>query len=216
MKRSRFWDGSSAWPWEHRLDKYLKERLHVYAAVRKAFSGAGVPEGSRQRFYEVLYGVEDDPAAERYWRLTGQILRAFRESASRAGAELILVYAPAIVQVEEENWRMKRDLFGLIGEFDLDKPNRRLGAAAARDGIPLLDLSSAFRKHTGPPAPLLRREPLDAGGPRPGGASGGRLPAPAAAAGGLPLARGRRRPGCPRQARRARRPPARRAAAGGR
>lgn len=150
VKRSRFWDGSSAWPWEHRLDKYLKERLHVYAAIRKALSGAGVPEGSRQRFYEVLYGVEDDPAAERYWRLTGQILRAFRESASRAGAELILVYAPAIVQVEEENWRMKRDLFGLIGEFDLDKPNRRLAAAAARDGIPLLDLSPAFRKHTGP------------------------------------------------------------------
>ncbi|MCY3736139.1 MAG: SGNH/GDSL hydrolase family protein [Gemmatimonadaceae bacterium] len=149
VKRSRFWDGSSAWPWEHRLDKYLKERLHVYAALRKAWSGAGVPEGSRQRFYEVLYGVEDDPTAERYWRLTGEILRAFRESASRAGAELILVYAPAIVQVEQENWRMKRDLFGLIGEFDLDKPNRRLAVEAARDGVPLLDLTPSFRKHTG-------------------------------------------------------------------
>ena len=121
--------------------------------VRRAPQGVsparGVPEGSRQRFYEVLYGVEDDPTAERYWRLTGELLRAFRESASRARAELILVYAPAIVQVEAENWRMKRDLFGLIGEFDLDKPNRRLAEAAARDGIPLLDLSPAFRKHSG-------------------------------------------------------------------
>ena len=149
VQRSGHWDGSSAWPWEHRLDKYLKERLHVYALVRKALSGTEVPPGARQRFYEVLYGVADDPATERYWRLTGEILRVFRESASRAGAELVLVYAPAIVQVESENWRMKRDLFGLIGEFDLDKPNRRLAEEASRHGIPLLDLSPGFRKHAG-------------------------------------------------------------------
>ena len=149
VKRSPFWDGPRSWPWQYRLDRYLKERLHVYALVRKALSGTELPPGARQRFYEVLYGAEDDPGIDRYWRLTGEILRAFQESVSRSGGELILVYAPAIVQVEEENWRMKRDLFGLIGEFDLDKPNRRLAEEAALHGIPLLDLSPGFRKHAG-------------------------------------------------------------------
>ena len=149
VRRSRFWDGSRAWPWHGRLDQYLKERLHVYALVRKSLSGSGIPAGSRQRFYEVLYGTGPDPAIDRYWRLTGEILRAFRDGASRAGAELILVYVPSIVQIEDGNWRMKRDLFGLIGEFDLARPSRRLAAEAARTGIPLLDLSEGFRKQAG-------------------------------------------------------------------
>lgn len=149
VKRSRFWDGPGSWPWRHRLDGYLRERLHVYALARKSLSRNEVPEGARQRFYDVLYGAGEGPGGDRHWRLTAEILRAFRESVSRAGAELILVYVPAIVQIEDENWRMKRDLFGLIGEFDLDKPNRRLAAEAARHGIPLLDLAPGFRKHAG-------------------------------------------------------------------
>ena len=149
VKRSRFWDGPRSWPWQRRLDRYLGERLHVYALARKALSRHELPPGARQRFYEVLYGAGEDPVVDRRWRLTGEILRAFRDSASRSGAELILVYVPAIVQVEDENWRMKRDLFGLIGEFDLDKPNRRLAAEAARHDIPLLDLAPGLRKHAG-------------------------------------------------------------------
>ena len=59
---------------------------------------------------------------------------------------MLLVYVPAIVQVEETNWRSKRDLYGLIGEFDLQKPNREIARLAAAYGIPLLDLYEPFMR----------------------------------------------------------------------
>ena len=62
---------------------------------------------------------------------------------------MLLVYVPAIVQVEDDNWRSKRDLLGLIGEFDLQKPNRQIARLAAAYGIPLLDLYENFKQVSG-------------------------------------------------------------------
>ena len=107
-----------------------------------------VPRGQQQDFYAGLYG-----AAVRFaptWELTGRILAAFKRSVERRGARLIVVYVPSIVQVEEDNWRAKRELYGLIGEFDLRKPNAKLAGFAEQHGLVLIDLLDEFRKRPKP------------------------------------------------------------------
>ena len=55
------------------------------------------------------------------------------------------MYVPAIVQVEEEDWSMKRQLHGLVVEdFDLHKPNRWLRTIAADHQISFTDLTPRF------------------------------------------------------------------------
>ena len=64
---------------------------------------------------------------------------------------MVLVYVPAIVQVEAEEWGPK--LRDLVGRYDHLKPNKRLGAIAARYGIDFLDLHPAFEEE-------VRNQPL--------------------------------------------------------
>jgi lysophospholipase L1-like esterase len=148
VKKVPFWD-KSAWqeqPWTRHFEKYLHENWHLYVLLNKALTAAELDTGQRQKFYQALYGVGSDSNVFKAWELTGSLLQIFQTQVEKAGAELVLVYVPAIVQVEEENWQTKRDLFGLIGEFDLQRPNWQLKRQAARYDIPLLDLSEEFIK----------------------------------------------------------------------
>ena len=148
VKKVPFWD-EDAWraqPWKRRLGKYLYEHWHLYVLLHKVLAPAEVKAEQRQMFYESLYGKGYDPRIGQAWELTGRLLQSFKEKVVGANAQLLLVYVPAIVQVEEENWTMKRDLYGLIGEFDLRKPNRELARLAARYDIPMLDLNEEFAR----------------------------------------------------------------------
>ncbi|MEW6756308.1 MAG: hypothetical protein AB1505_35855, partial [Candidatus Latescibacterota bacterium] len=100
----------------------------------------------QQRYYEALYGLDPEGRYEGMWELSGELLHAFRRRVEETGARLLVVYVPAIVQVEEEDWRSKRELHGLVGEFDPGKPSRQLARAAERHGFALLDLLPAFRE----------------------------------------------------------------------
>ncbi len=159
VKKAPFWD-PGAWekqPWDRRLDKYMWENWHLYVLLNKALAPAELNTDQRQVFYEALYGMGHDSKVARAWEITGGLLRLFQLQVQRAGAELLLVYVPAIVQVEEENWQAKRDLFGLLGEFDLHRPNRELKRQAERYAIPYLDLTEAFVK-AAQESPLYFRE----------------------------------------------------------
>ena len=145
VRRSRYWDFDRRLPLDRRLSRYAFEHWHLAALLRKAFSQE-VPAAQRRDFYLGLYGTGAD--AERFekaWRTTARLLLELDTRVRGAGARLLLVYVPAIVQIEPEDWEAKISGLGLPGEeYALDKPNRRLAAAAAGHGIPFLDLSPAF------------------------------------------------------------------------
>ena len=151
MEKHPFWDPDilESQPLYWRLGKYLIERSHFLALAANTMNPPELDAGERELFYRALYGVGDDPASAQRWRLTGLILEAFKASAGEAGAELVLVYVPAIVQLEDDDWRGKRELLGITGEFDMAKPNRELARLAAQHDIPLLDLSEGFEREGG-------------------------------------------------------------------
>jgi len=146
VKKTRYWDESwlAAQPWHRRLGRYGHQHWHLYVLLEKALADPEVSPGQRQQFYEGLYGRDVAGRWRPLWDLTGRILQAFKETVARTGAEMLLVYAPAIVQIEEENWRTKRELHGLVGEFDRRKPSRELARLAAQHDIPFVDLSGPF------------------------------------------------------------------------
>lgn len=145
VRRSGFWDRpeQGAAPAGDRLSRYLHEHSHLFVLLTKALAPA-VPRGEQRDFYGGLYGSGSPGKYDSVWDLTGRLLAEFSSRVDRNGSEMLLVYCPAIVQVEAENWRTKRDLYGLVGDYDLAKPNRMLTAIAGKYGIPFLDLQAAF------------------------------------------------------------------------
>ena len=147
VRKSEYWDAREGkWqrPLSQRLGRYLFEHWHLFAMVSKASSSPRVPGKRRAQYYSGVYGRADTGAAEG-WRLTEAILVEFDRAVAEVGAQLHLVYVPAIVQVEEDNWALKKELHGLAGDdFDLGKPNRSLREIADRNGIPFLDLTQRF------------------------------------------------------------------------
>ena len=145
VRKTPFWD-ENFWdtrPWQERLLRHLSQHWHLYALTNKSLAPE-VPRAQRQKFYESLYGVQSNRSLDQIWELTGKLLQAFHAKIQGAGGQMLLVYVPAIVQVDKTNWRSKRDLHGLIGEFDLQKPNREITRLAAAYRIPLLDLCEPF------------------------------------------------------------------------
>ncbi len=144
VKKVLFWDQEEG-PWRRQVETYLLENLHLYAFLRKAMTPE-IPVQQQERYYQGLYGSGEDQAVAN-WELTGRLLEAFALSAQRAGAQLLLVYVPALVQIEDEDWKMKRELHGLAGEeYDLQKPDRQLKQLAETYQIPFLDLYTPFKE----------------------------------------------------------------------
>ena len=148
VKKTPAWDPEwqARQPWQFRLERYLHRHWHLFALLGKALAGEEVKSKQRQQFYEGLYGRDAAGEMRSLWELTGHLLNAFVDRVERAGARPLVVYVPSIVQIEEEDWKTKRELFGLVGEFDLDKPNKRLAAFATQYGFRFLDLAPAFRE----------------------------------------------------------------------
>ena len=143
VPKSAFWDRDRR-ELPSRLDRYLASHWHIYKLGQNALRPE-VPKGQQQIFYEGLYGRDEERRFSPAWELTGRILQAFKASVERHGARLTIVYVPSIVQVEEDDWRTKRDLHGLVGDFDLHKPNEQLARFATRYGLQVVDLLDEFR-----------------------------------------------------------------------
>jgi len=145
VRRSGFWDDPETPPAgaRERLGWYLGKNWHLFVLARKALSPA-VPRGQQRDFYGGLYGRDPLGRYESVWNLTGRILAEFDSRVRREGSQMLLVYCPAIVQVQAEDWRTKRELYGLAGDYDLTKPNRMLAAIADQHDILYLDLRAAF------------------------------------------------------------------------
>lgn len=141
VKKTAFWD-PGALPWTRRIGAALEQHLHLWALVRKGMAPE-VPAGQQERYYQGLYGA--DPASGALeWELSGRLVDAFGQSVVASGARMLLVYVPALVQIEEKDWKMKRELHGLAGDYDLEKPQRQLRDLAQRYSLEFLDLDTVF------------------------------------------------------------------------
>lgn len=141
VRKAVFWD-PGALPWHRELEAALQQHLHLFALVHKTLAPE-IPLQQQQRYYQGLYGVGAEQGGEE-WKLSERLLVAFSQSVERAGGQLLLVYVPALVQIEEEDWKMKRELHGLVGEYDLHRPQRQLQQLADSHHIPFLDLDTVF------------------------------------------------------------------------
>ncbi|MEE3259893.1 MAG: SGNH/GDSL hydrolase family protein [Candidatus Latescibacterota bacterium] len=144
VPQSGFWNRDEmAVPIPLQLERYFSRHWHVFKLVQKAFQPE-VERGQQQAFYEGLYGVDESRRFAPAWALTGRLLAAFKKSVERHGARLTVVYVPSIVQVEDDNWQAKRELHGLVGDFDLRKPNKQLARFADRYDLRVVDLYDEF------------------------------------------------------------------------
>jgi lysophospholipase L1-like esterase len=126
----------------------LQMHCHLWALGGRAWAAqsrtdAAMPSEQVQQFYGGLYG-QDVEHYRPVWHLTELLLAEYARVCQQAGAEFVLLYAPAIVQIEADDWRSKRDLHELTGDYDLRNPNRQLQAITARHGITLIDLTPTF------------------------------------------------------------------------
>lgn len=146
VNRTKYWDesrygGDSIWK---RIKHYLRSHFHFYALFTKLITEE-MKTGKVSAYYDGLYGLDRSKKWNPVWHLTELILRDFNDYVVQTGSRFHLVYVPSIVQVEANDWKKKKELHGLIGSYELDKPNKILRAITERYGISFLDLLPIFR-----------------------------------------------------------------------
>ncbi len=146
VRRTKYWDeskygGETIW---EGTKHYLRSHFHLYVLFTKLFTEE-VKVGRVSAYYDGLYGEDPSKKWNPAWNLTGLILRDFSDYVVQTGSRFHLVYVPSIVQVEANDWKKKKALHGLVGSYELEKPNKMLRAIAERYGIYYLDLLPIFR-----------------------------------------------------------------------
>jgi hypothetical protein len=132
-----------AWDRDAGLMTSLLRRWHVPALLAGVLRRDEISSGQHDAYYAGLYG-RDAPKYAQQWQLTCRLLSRFRDIVEAQGGFFAVVYAPAIVQIETENWERKRKRFALDGSYDLMKPNHILSGWARQQGVHFLDLYPAF------------------------------------------------------------------------
>lgn len=137
--------------WEERgprsIGEFLWARSHLYAFVMDRATGEKLSEQSR-RYYIGLYAPVRPIPAQRAWRMTDELVRAFAETCERMDAEFLLVFVPARQQIHVEDWERRRRGLRLEGEFDLTEPNRTVSETCERMHVQFFDLLREFRRRT--------------------------------------------------------------------
>lgn len=92
---------------------------------------------------------------EEAWQVAGALIGEIKQTAEASGARFVLTAAPSVYQVYRDEWDQAVAENKLKPEqWDLERPNRRLGEIAAWLGATYLDLGPAFREDA-PTSPRL-------------------------------------------------------------
>lgn len=141
-----------------RIKDALARTSSLYLSVRElahrtGLRGGAPPGGPPDDF--LVYAVTPDVRVEQAWAVTEALLGELRHEVEESGGRLVVASAPARVEVDAEAWADWLQTHGLEADgWDREAVRRRLAAVCRRQGLPLLDLTEAFR---------ARQE---AGGPR--------------------------------------------------
>lgn len=122
-------------------------RLYVWqkSALRLARARLRAQGGALDPVELVFARPEPEPAAHA-WAITGALLRAFREETAARGTELVLVAAPAPVQVYDDLWaELAERAARAEAPLGREHPDERLRELCRDAGIPFLALAPAFQ-----------------------------------------------------------------------
>jgi lysophospholipase L1-like esterase len=165
VPRVEGWDpprfGSLAWIGG--IGRGLAERSHLAALVASVVDRrSGRPV--RSAYFDRFYGPAEAPANRAAWTLARRLIRRFDRAARAHGIHFVLVYVPAIAEVEPEVWARTVAASGLSSSLDLERPSRELSALTASEGVAYLDLLPAFRAAPGNARLYLREGHWNAAG----------------------------------------------------
>jgi hypothetical protein len=100
---------------------------------------------SNMGVYARTYARKDRDDWEEAWGVAGALLGQMKTTAESGGAGFLLTAAPSVFQVYRDEWDQAVDENNLKpDEWDLDRPNARLGEIAASLNARYLDLTPAF------------------------------------------------------------------------
>lgn len=105
-----------------------------------------------------VYSKQPSAEWEQAWELTNAIISGLRDEVEADGSRLAVVIVGAPEQVYPDRWKTILSRTAGLDQngWDLDIPNRRLGAYLDSQGIPYLDLLPLFRHQAQQPgAPAL-------------------------------------------------------------
>mgnify|MGYP005840364267 CR=1 FL=1 len=142
----------------------LKSRLQRLLLFRSAnellirlglLSAHNEVEDSQKRYFQVL-AIRDTPEVEYAWLLTDRLLRRLKDAVSEIEAKLVVFYIPSVYALDDRVWLDTSRRFGLeLGEWDLKKPEMRLGMVCQDLKIPFMSIGDIFRSR----APELGQGP---------------------------------------------------------
>ena len=134
-----------------RLYVWQKAALRQLRASLRAGRGAVEP-------VELVFAQPEPEAVARAWAITGALLRQFQEETRSRGARLLLVVAPAPVEVYDDLWaELQGRAAAARVSLARDHAELRLRELSRAAGIPLLALAPAFRDAS-PQRDSTRRE----------------------------------------------------------
>lgn len=138
---------SSAW-------RGLLRRSHLWRFVSRRLAAlrgrrAGVDPSARPLTPlddEAVLIREDPPEFAQGWERVRGLLARMNGWSRAHGARFAVAVVPAASQVDAARWRAARERHSLrADDFDLEKPQRLLGAMGAADGYAVVDLLPALR-----------------------------------------------------------------------
>jgi len=122
-----------------RLYVWQKSALRLARARLRAQGGALDP-------VELVFARPEPEAAAHAWAITGALLRAFQEETAARGTELVLVAAPAPVQVYDDLWaELAERAARAETPLGREHPDERLRELCRDAGIAFLALAPAFQ-----------------------------------------------------------------------
>lgn len=103
-------------------------------------------EATRPRMDLGVYKRDPPSWAEPAWVQVGAILGQLKREVADHGARLVIVYIPNPMEISERSRELTRIAYGMRDEdWDVERVRRRLSKLAARERVPLVDLSAALR-----------------------------------------------------------------------
>ncbi len=140
--------------WERRVRDFLRDHVRTARFVRLMIAEARYRRPSRFCWKSkvlpsllMVYAKTYPPEYVQAWKLTLRLMGELRKEVEARGQRFAVVYFPDRWQVLPEAWQETLECWPVAKtmQWDLDRPNRLLGAYLRQEGVAFLDLTPHFR-----------------------------------------------------------------------
>lgn len=139
----------SAWKFrELQLKAFLASHFHLYQLLRRVKHEREMARAGAELNAHVvaLFRNPQPPEIEYGFNLTEQLIGRLQSQVADAGSKLVVVLLPIVYQLSDTTFTQFVARAGVAAEqMDAMLPQQRIREAAARHGVPVIDLLPAFR-----------------------------------------------------------------------